>query len=219
MPRCPQCNKVLAELMRRCPSCMADLDLLVDYVSHLQTGLDEAKKLTRAGELGGAVWAYLTVLEVDPDNPTARHQVGQVATAVRQFDRTAPGRRWLSRVREGRAEGEAGPAGTWLRAGLAILLLLAAFALGYTVRVLSEPEGTPPPHHPPQKPDKRRDTLGSVNRFRDESPAVRWVARPESSKGVFCPARPSKTQGVPPKLCNSVLSVCQRTRESSPFSR
>jgi hypothetical protein len=78
---------------------MADLDLLVDYVSHLQGGLERAENLTRAGELGQAVWAYLEVLEVDPDNVAARRQVGQVATAVRQFDRTAPGRRWLGDMR------------------------------------------------------------------------------------------------------------------------
>ena len=72
-----------------------DLSLLVDYVTNLQDGLSRAEALTRAGELGEAVWAYLEVLEVDPDNATARRQVGKVATAVRQFDQTAPGRRWL----------------------------------------------------------------------------------------------------------------------------
>ena len=51
--------------------------------------------MTKAGELGQAVWAYLEVLEVDPDNAAARKQVSQVATAVRQFDLTAPGRKWL----------------------------------------------------------------------------------------------------------------------------
>src|SRR6202048_2500587 len=94
MPQCPQCNKPLRELVRRCPSCQADLDLLVDYVSHLRGGLERAQDLTKAGELGQAVWAYLEVLEVDPDNSAAKKQVAQVATAVRQFDFTAPGRRW-----------------------------------------------------------------------------------------------------------------------------
>ena len=42
------------------------------------------------GELGDAVWKYLEVLEVDPDNAVARRQVGRVATAVRQFDEKAP---------------------------------------------------------------------------------------------------------------------------------
>src|SRR5436305_10480758 len=98
MPNCPQCTKPLREFTRRCPSCQADLDLLVDYVSHLQGGLERAENLVRAGELGQAVWAYLEVLEVDPDNPVARRQVAQVATAVRQFDHEMPGRRWANNL-------------------------------------------------------------------------------------------------------------------------
>jgi len=98
MLQCPQCTKPLRELVRRCPTCQADLDLLVDYVSHLQGGLDRAENLVRAGELGQAVWAYLEVLEVDPDNATARRQVSQVVTAVRQFDFTTPGRRWANHL-------------------------------------------------------------------------------------------------------------------------
>ena len=94
MPKCPQCAKPLHEITRRCPSCQADLDLLVDYVGHLQGGLQRAENLVRAGELGQAIWAYLEVLEVDPDNPTARKQVSQIVTAVRQFDAVTPGRRW-----------------------------------------------------------------------------------------------------------------------------
>src|SRR5438105_14594489 len=94
MAQCPQCGKKLVDLTPRCPTCQADLGLLLDYVSHMQGGLERADNLTRAGELGQAVWTYLEVLEVDPDNTVARRQVGQVATAVRQFDVTAPGRRW-----------------------------------------------------------------------------------------------------------------------------
>jgi hypothetical protein len=96
MPTCPQCTKPLRDFSRRCPSCQADLDLLVDYVSQLQGGNDRADNLARSGELGKAFWAYLEVLETDPDNAPARRQVGQVVTAVRQFDRVAPGRRWLT---------------------------------------------------------------------------------------------------------------------------
>ena len=96
MPKCPQCGKPLREFSRRCPSCQADLDLLVDYVSNLQGGLERAEAYTREGELGKAFWAYLQVLETDPDNTVARRQIGQVVTAVRQFDRVTPGRRWLS---------------------------------------------------------------------------------------------------------------------------
>jgi hypothetical protein len=96
MPKCPQCTKPLREFTRRCPSCQADLDLLVDYVSHLQGGLERAENLVKAGDLGQAIWAYLEVLEVDPDNPTARRQISQVVTAVRQFDTVMPGRRWAN---------------------------------------------------------------------------------------------------------------------------
>jgi hypothetical protein len=93
MPACPQCNKPLRDLVRRCPSCQADLDLLVDFVSHLQGGLQRAENLTRAGELGEAVWAYLEVLETEPDNSVARKQIARVVTAVRQFDHSTPSRR------------------------------------------------------------------------------------------------------------------------------
>src|SRR5438309_2848881 len=94
----PTCGKKLATLERQCPRCRTDLSLLVDYVEGLQDGLARADALTRAGELGEAVWSYLAILEIDPDNATARRQVGQVATAVRQFDRSMPGRRWLKRL-------------------------------------------------------------------------------------------------------------------------
>src|SRR3954453_4856372 len=93
MPTCPQCNKTLRELVRRCPTCQADLDLLVDYVSHLNGGLQRAENLAKAGELGEAVWAYLEVLETDPDNGPARQQVGRVVAAVRKFDLSTPARR------------------------------------------------------------------------------------------------------------------------------
>src|SRR5436190_18816662 len=86
MPTCPQCTKPLRELSRRCPSCQADLDLLVDFVSHLKGGLQRAENLTRAGELGQAIWAYLEVLDTEPDNGPARRQIAQVATAGSRFD-------------------------------------------------------------------------------------------------------------------------------------
>jgi hypothetical protein len=130
MPQCPQCKKEFVDLPRKCTSCMAELDLLVDYVNHLHIGLDQAERLTRAGELGQAVWAYLAVLEVDPDNATARRQVGQVATAVRQFDRTVPGRRWLSRMRGEPFHEEGRPA--WLRWLSVVLLGLILFVVGFS---------------------------------------------------------------------------------------
>src|SRR5262245_57340563 len=93
MPACPQCSKPLRDLARRCPSCQADLDLLVDFVSHLQGGLKRSENSTRAGERGEAVWAYLEVLETEPDNGPARRQIARVVTAVRQFDHSTPARR------------------------------------------------------------------------------------------------------------------------------
>src|SRR5438105_5905144 len=98
MLTCPMCKKPVAEPARQCPRCATDLSLLADYVTQLEGGLERAEAMTRKGELGEAVWAYLTVLEVDPDNTAARRQVAQVVTAVRQFDEAAPGRRWLSRL-------------------------------------------------------------------------------------------------------------------------
>src|SRR5262245_46140173 len=131
MPQCPQCNKTLRELVRRCPTCQADLDLLVDYVSHLQGSLDRAENLTRDGELGHAVWAYLEVLEVDPDNASARRQVGQVATAVRQFDLTAPGRRWINGVRHGPGADSGSLMRRVVWGFVAAAVLLIVFSVGY----------------------------------------------------------------------------------------
>src|SRR6516165_5812329 len=99
MIKCPMCSALGDDNTQQCRKCKADLALLAEYVTHLRTGLSQAEAMTRAGDLGEAVWAYLTVLEVDPDNATARRQVGKVVTAVRQFDRTAPARRWLSAMR------------------------------------------------------------------------------------------------------------------------
>jgi hypothetical protein len=112
---------------------MADLDLLVDYVSHLQGGLERAENLTRAGELGQAVWAYLEVLEVDPDNVPARRQVGQVATAVRQFDLSAPGRRWLSRMRGGFFVSTNKFLLGLLLTAVLVFLLFLSFSIGYSL--------------------------------------------------------------------------------------
>src|SRR5580693_6553631 len=130
MPSCPQCNKPLTELTRQCPTCRADLDLLVEYVSGLTGSLYRAEHLTRGGELGPAMWAYLEVLEVDPDNPEAKRQVGQVATAVRQFDRTAPGRRWAQGLPP-TPDGDETPLLTWLRRAAIVVAILVAFVAGF----------------------------------------------------------------------------------------
>jgi hypothetical protein len=135
---CPMCKKELAEWSSECPRCRADLSILVDYVGHLQDGLARADELTRQGELGEAVWAYLEVLEVDPDNAQARRQVSKVATAVRQFDRAAFGRRWLQRlqrqalVRRWLASWEEGLSSwSWPLVLLIGLLLALSLLVGY----------------------------------------------------------------------------------------
>lgn len=111
MLTCPMCKKTVRGLSRTCATCQTDLSLLVDYVTNLESGLVRADRLTRAGHLGEAVWSYLEVLEVDPDNATARLQVGQVAAAVRQFDRTAQGRQWRKQI-EHEAHARTGADGT-----------------------------------------------------------------------------------------------------------
>src|SRR4051812_8120756 len=138
MIKCPMCREMLPDNARQCRKCQTDLTLLSDYTSHLRDGLSRAESSTRAGELGDAVWTYLAVLEIDPDNATARRQVGQVATAVRQFDRSMPGRRWLQRLqRQARFRhwvsswsSDAGGMG-WLGVVLLVLLVLGALVLGY----------------------------------------------------------------------------------------
>jgi hypothetical protein len=151
MPQCPQCNKPLVQLSRQCPSCRADLDLLVDYVHGLQSSLERAEQWTRSGELGQAVWAYLEVLEVDPDNADARRQVSQVATAVRQFDRTLPGRRWAQGLPALAAQRP------WLTNGLLIgaacVLVTLAFTVGFFcaggMASRDSPSDSQPPPEPP----------------------------------------------------------------------
>jgi len=156
MLTCPLCNKKAAALERECPSCHADLTLLVDYVENLAGGLVRAEELTRAGRLGEAVWTYLEVLEVDPDNATARRQVGRVVTAVRQFDRAAPGRRWLkqlqrrTRFRRWIASWEEGDGGPWNNL---FWLLLAVGALFLVFSLGQQTRG--PPANPPAETSAR----------------------------------------------------------------
>jgi hypothetical protein len=138
MLTCPMCKKTIPKDRKECLNCRTDVSLLVDYVDNLQSGLQRAEALTRKGDLGPAVWAYLEVLEVDPDNATARRQVGQVATAVRQFDETSY-RRWKKLMhRESRFRGwlntldaEGGGGNSWWVGLLWFVIPLAALLLGY----------------------------------------------------------------------------------------
>jgi hypothetical protein len=140
MLTCPMCKKSVRLTSRECPTCRTDLSLLVDYVDHLEEGLAKAEELTRAGELGEAVWAYLAVLEVDPNNAEARRQVGQVAAAVRQFDRIAVGRRWLDRLQR-RARfrhwadtwGRNSQGTFWVAFVVGTILVFLALALGWVL--------------------------------------------------------------------------------------
>jgi len=98
MLTCPMCKKPVEETSRECPSCRADLTLLTNFVDNVRQGLQRAEEHLRAGRLAPAVWAYLEVLEVDPENAAAREQVGQVATAVRQFDRARRDGAWYRKL-------------------------------------------------------------------------------------------------------------------------
>jgi hypothetical protein len=138
---CPMCKKSMSESIAQCPRCKADLSILVDYVQDLEGGLVRAADQVCKGNLGEAVWAYLEVLEVDPDNAIARRQVDRVAAAVRQFDRVAVGRRWLSRLhRQARFrrwlsgwQQNLSGAIDWWRVATVGLLMVLAFLLGYFV--------------------------------------------------------------------------------------
>jgi hypothetical protein len=131
------CKKTLPEDTPKCPRCSTDLSLLTEYVEHLHDGVARADALTRQGQLGEAVWAYLEVLEVDPDNAVARRQVGRVTTAVREFDRAAPGRRWLRRVgREARFRywfrtWSRTSTGVWMVSIIVLAAIAIFFALGF----------------------------------------------------------------------------------------
>src|SRR5258708_5928825 len=86
MLTCPMCKKTLEPRTNPCSRCRADITLLVDFMGNLDEHLNKAEAAIKAGEIGDAVWAYLNVLETEPDHPVAKKQVLKVATAIRQFD-------------------------------------------------------------------------------------------------------------------------------------
>jgi hypothetical protein len=141
------CDKAVPEHDKVCGKCGTDVSLLVNYVGDLEEGLRHADTLTRRGELGDAVWKYLEVLEIDPDNATARRQVGRVATAVRQFDAKAPGRRWFKKLQKqnrwrrwlSNANSDSDLTG-WLTNVFWVILVLSALVFGYLWGVSQAPK-------------------------------------------------------------------------------
>lgn len=86
MVTCPNCKKDLVAGTITCSRCKADLGLLVHYMNDVEQHLGKAESALQAGDLGEATWAYLQILELDPENATAKRQISKVATAIRQFD-------------------------------------------------------------------------------------------------------------------------------------
>ena len=120
---CPLCKKKLNALERECPGCRADLTLIVGYVENLAVSIARAEAMTRAGRLGDAVFAYLDVLDADPENAEAKRQVSRVVSAVRNFD-SRP------RPRPGTSEG-------WTTT-IWLLIVLAATLLGFAAGMSAE---------------------------------------------------------------------------------
>jgi len=134
---CPLCKKTIKTLVRECPTCRTDLSLLADFMTEVDAGLRRAEEQARAGQLGEAMWAYLAVLEVDPENPIARRQVGLVATAVRQFDRSRPRRSsWPH----------------WRLAAAATIVVALALAIGFLAGRATGPATDEPPQLVPKVP-------------------------------------------------------------------
>jgi hypothetical protein len=87
---CPQCKKSWPDSAAACATCLADLSLLAHFASGLSDKLERADRATREGMFKDAVTLYLAVLEIDPDNATAKERLGEWAAAVRAFDRPDP---------------------------------------------------------------------------------------------------------------------------------
>ena len=162
MITCPMCKKKLPGMDKKCANCKTDVSLLVDYVENFRDGLKRAEQLTKKGELGDAVWEYLEVLEVDPDNTLAHRQVGKVATAVRQFDHTAPGRRWQKKLKRQTAFrrlmanwSSDGDGNSWLSGAFWFVAVVAALVIGFFIGQWTArlPAPTSPPAATAPAPD------------------------------------------------------------------
>jgi hypothetical protein len=169
------CKKTVRGTAKECPTCRTDLAILVDYMSDLDSSLEKAEAKTRAGELGEAIWAYLQVLEVDPDNPEAKRQVGQVVTAVRQFDEVTPGRRWLDRLRrQARTRRwvediqDMTPRG-WLALTAALLLAVVVLLVGFAWGYQAAQPLPPAPTSTEKEKDKGKPTTPEPN-LKDKKP-------------------------------------------------
>jgi hypothetical protein len=199
------CKKKLRGLEPQCPSCKADVRLLVNYVKNLAEGLERAEQATRAGDLDKAVWAYLAVLEVDPDNAIARRQVGSVATAVRQFDETAPGRRWLTKLHRQKrwarwwqnAE-ETGALTKWLTGALWFGAIIVAFFTGVVAGVQPQrgANGDAPSSSAPVDSRTAPSTDGQPGKSDGAKPPPSPAPAPES-RPAPPPAPPSNAERPP----------------------
>jgi len=97
------------------------------------------------------MWAYLEVLEVDPETPRPSARSGKVATAVRQFDRNRTRRRWAQGLPP-TPDGDETSLIAWLRRAAIVVAILVAFVAGFmcsysltgvgTTRQISRPPTT-----------------------------------------------------------------------------
>ena len=174
-------------------NCKTDVSLLVDYVENLRDGLKRAEQLTKKGELGDAVWEYLEVLEVDPDNAMARRQVGKVSTAVRQFDQTAPGRRWQKKLQRQTAWrrmmanwSSDGDGGAWLNSAFWFIMVILALVIGFFIGQWTTK--LPGPSGPRPRRSSRRRMRTPTKSDRAIRPPSSFLIPPDCSR--FHPAPP-----------------------------
>src|SRR5262249_61923042 len=110
-----------------------------------------------------AIGTCVQVLEGARDTAVAARQVGMVAPAVRQFDRVAPSRRWLRKVRdEAGLPVEEDADRSWLKiTALVVLTAAVAFVLGCLLGLHLAAEETNTDTPPRQ--EQRSKTLGPAS--------------------------------------------------------